>query len=119
MTSNDKGGPPPPPEAGCTGTPPPAGCDAAPTAGSAFINTPQMRDLKNTAPYMHNGAFQTLEQVVGFYNGRYLPSDPPPGNTVPVRLANDPTPAVPKSNLSPLNFTDAEMRDLVAYLESL
>jgi len=118
-TSNDKGGTPPPPDPGCAGPTPPAGCDAAPTAGAAFINTPQMRDLKNTGPYMHNGVFKTLEQVVGFYNGRYLPSDPPPDNAIPLPLANDPTPAVPKSNLSPLNLSDGEMRDLVAYLESL
>ena len=118
MTSNDNGAPPPPADPACTGTPPPAGCDAAPTAGAAFINTPQLRDLKNTAPYMHNGAFKTLEQVVGFYNGRYLPAI--------LRLATPsrsrwqrPAPAVPKSNLGPLNLTDAEMRDLVAYLESL
>ena len=128
VTSNDKGAPPPPPDPGCTGTPPPTGCDIGATAGAAFINTPQLRDLKDTGPYMHNGAFQTLEQVVGFYNGRYLPTDPPPvcasatapaPCTVPVPLANDPHPTVPKSNLSPLNLTDAEMRDLVAYLESL
>ena len=119
VTSDDKGGTPPPPDPGCAGPTPPAGCDAAPTAGAAFINTPQMRDLKNTGPYMHNGVFKTLEQVVGFYNGRYLPSDPPPDNAIPLPLANDPTPAVPKSNLSPLNLTDKEMKDLVAYLETL
>jgi cytochrome c peroxidase len=119
VTSNDMGAPPPPPDPGCAGPTPPAGCDVGGTAGAAFINTPQLRDLKNTGPYMHNGAFKTLEQVVGFYNGRYLPTDPPPDDTVPAPLANDPTPSVPKSNLSPLNLTDDEMRDLVAYLESL
>jgi cytochrome c peroxidase len=119
VTSNDLGAPPPPPDPGCTGTPPPPGCDVGATPGAAFINTPQLRDLKDTGPYMHNGAFKTLEQVVGFYNGRYLPTDPPPDDTVPAPLANDPTPSVPKSNLSPLNLTDDEMRDLVAYLESL
>jgi cytochrome c peroxidase len=110
VTSNDKGAPPPPADPGCTGTPPPAGCDAAPTAGSAFINTPQLRDLKNTAPYMHNGAFQTLEQVVRFYNGKPLSETGMPDNTVP---------ANPASNLAPLNLTTQEMNDLVAYLESL
>jgi cytochrome c peroxidase len=113
VTSNDKGAPPPPPDPGCTGTPPPAGCDAAPTGASAFINTPQLRDLKNTAPYMHNGAFQTLEQVVRFYNGPPLSNDPNadiPKNTVP---------ANPSSNLAPLNLTKQEMKELVAYLESL
>lgn len=119
VTSNDLGAPPLPPDPGCAGTPVPAGCDIRATAGAAFINTPQLRDLKETGPYMHNGAFKTLEQVVGFYNGRYLPSDPPPSDAVPVPLANDPHPTVPKSNVGPLNLTDGEMRDLVAYLESL
>jgi cytochrome c peroxidase len=119
VTSNDLGAPPPAADPACVANPALPGCDVKATTGAAFINTPQLRDLENTGPYMHNGAFKTLEQVVGFYNGRYLPSDPPPGNTVPVPLANDPSPTVPKSNLSPLNLTDAEMRDLVAYLESL
>ena len=69
-----------------------------------------MRDLKNTAPYMHNGAFQTLEQVVRFYNGPPLSTTGMPDNTVP---------ANPASNLAPLNLTTQEMNDLVAYLESL
>jgi len=110
VTSNDKGAPPPPPDPGCTGTPPPAGCDAAPTAGSAFINTPQLRDLKNTAPYMHNGAFATLEQVVRFYSGKPLSDTGMPENTVPLN---------PRSNVGPLNLTEQEMSELVAYLETL
>lgn len=32
------------------------------------FNTPSIRDLKYTAPYMHNGVFATLEQVVDFYD---------------------------------------------------
>lgn len=91
--SNDLGAPPPPPDPACTGATPAAGCDAAPPATSAFINTPQLRDLAATAPYMHNGAFKTLTEVVQFYNR--------------------------KSTLAPLNLTDAEVADLVAYLESL
>jgi cytochrome c peroxidase len=93
LTSDDKGAPAPPPDPGCTGTPLPAGCDAAPPTGSAFINTPQMRDLKDTAPYMHNGALKTLKEVVDFYNK--------------------------ESTLAPLNLTSNEVDDLVAYLESL
>ena len=69
------------------------GAKPPPPATSAFVNTPQMRDLKDTAPYMHNGAFKTLKQVVDFYNTQ--------------------------STLKPLNLTPAEVDDLVAYLESL
>ena len=93
IDSNDTGGPAPPPDPSCAGTPPPPGCDPRAADGSAFINTPQMRDLKDTAPYMHNGAFKTLKEVVQFYNTQ--------------------------STLSPLNLTSNEVDDLVAYLNSL
>src|SRR3954451_2039389 len=92
LTSNDLGAPAPPPDPACAGANAVA-CDAPPPAGHAFINTPQMRDLKATAPYMHNGAFKTLKEVVDFYNTQ--------------------------STLKPLNLTPAEVDDLVAYLESL
>ena len=57
------------------------------------FNTQSLRDVRNTAPYMHNGHFKTLEEVVDFYNR--------------------------ESVLAPLNLTAAEQADLVAYLESL
>jgi cytochrome c peroxidase len=91
--SNDLGAPPPPVDPACAGPNPAAGCDVAPPATSPFINTPQMRDLAATAPYMHNGAFKTLTDVVQFYNRQ--------------------------STLQPLNLTDSEVADLVAYLEAL
>lgn len=34
-----------------------------------FFLTPSLREVGLTAPYLHNGMFQTLEQVVAFYNG--------------------------------------------------
>ena len=92
LHSNDLGAPAPPADPACTG-PNAVACDAAPPSTSAFVNTPQMRDLKDTAPYMHNGAFKTLKEVVDFYNT--------------------------KSTLQPLNLTPSEVDDLVAYLESL
>jgi cytochrome c peroxidase len=64
----------------------------APTPPGAF-NTPTLRDLRNTAPYMHNGVFATLKDVVQFYNAR--------------------------SSIAPLNLTPQEVDDLVAYLDSL
>lgn len=57
------------------------------------FNTPQLRDLRNTAPYMHNGSLRTLRDVVGFYNTR--------------------------STVAPLRLTATEVDDLVAYLEAL
>jgi len=32
------------------------------------FNTPSIRDLKYTAPYMHNGMFATLDEVIDFYD---------------------------------------------------
>ncbi|MEA2359198.1 MAG: cytochrome c peroxidase, partial [Solirubrobacteraceae bacterium] len=57
------------------------------------FNTPQLRDLRNTAPYMHNGSVKTLRAVVEFYDQR--------------------------SSVAPLRLTPGEVDDLVAYLESL
>jgi cytochrome c peroxidase len=57
------------------------------------FNTPQLRDLSNTPPYMHNGVFTTLRQVVEFYDKT--------------------------ASTAPLNLTDQEMNDLVAYMNAL
>jgi len=57
------------------------------------FNTPQLRDVADSAPYMHNGAFTTLRQVVEFYDKT--------------------------ASTAPLNLTDQEMNDLVAYLDAL
>jgi cytochrome c peroxidase len=63
--------------------------------------TPTLRELKYTAPYMHNGVFQTLDDVVAFYN-RGGGADP---NKDPI--------------LKPLGLTPSEQKDLVAFLEAL
>lgn len=59
--------------------------------------TPSLRDLKYTAPYMHNGMFRTLDEVVDFYSK---------GGGA-------------GAELKPLNLDDSEKRALVAFLESL
>ncbi|MFB9054569.1 cytochrome-c peroxidase [Formosa undariae] len=33
-----------------------------------FFKTPTVRNVEKTAPYMHNGVYNTLEEVVDFYN---------------------------------------------------
>ncbi|HAA13567.1 MAG TPA: methylamine utilization protein, partial [Cytophagales bacterium] len=33
-----------------------------------FFKTPTVRNVALTAPYMHNGVYATLEEVVDFYN---------------------------------------------------
>ena len=65
------------------------------------FKVPSLRELKYTAPYMHNGAFETLDEVVEFYSkgGGDLPNKDP--------------------LLKPLKLTEAESADLVSFLEAL
>jgi cytochrome c peroxidase len=59
--------------------------------------TPGLRDLRYTAPYMHNGVLQTLAEVVDFYNRG----------------------GGPGGVLTPLGLTDGEKQALLAFLDSL
>jgi len=65
------------------------------------FRTPSLRELKYTAPFMHNGIFYTLEDVVDFYNkgGGAGPNKSP--------------------LLKALGLNDTEKKDLVAFLEAL
>ena len=65
------------------------------------FRTPSLRELKYTGPYMHNGVFMTLAEVVDFYNQG--------GGQVPNKT----------DRLKPLGLTDAEKADLIAFLEAL
>ena len=63
--------------------------------------TPSLRELKHSAPYMHNGVFATLAEVVAFYNqggGDDRHKDP---------------------RLKPLNLNEDEQKQLVAFLLAL
>ncbi len=65
------------------------------------FKTPSLLEAARTAPYMHNGVFATLEDVVRFYNNGGGQGE----NTGPM--------------LSPLELTDGEVNSLVAFLSSL
>lgn len=65
------------------------------------FRTPSLRELKYTAPYMHNGVFATLAEVVAFYDAG--------GGQAP-----DKSPL-----LKPLKLSAQEKADLVAFLEAL
>ncbi len=69
------------------------------------FKTPGLRNVAVTAPYMHNGMFRTLEDVVDYYN------DPQKVVTHPINIDA----ALKK----PLGLTDHEKKDLVAFLKSL
>ena len=71
------------------------------------FKTPTLRNIAVTAPYMHDGSLKTLKEVVEFYNngGRVNPDDP----------IND----FQSSGIRPLELTDQQIDDLVAFLEAL
>ncbi len=71
------------------------------------FKTPTLRNVAVTFPYMHDGSLQTLEEVVDFYNN---------GGRV---KADDPLTPFLSGGIKPLNLTDQEKADLVAFLQSL
>ena len=72
--------------------------------GSGEFKTPSLRNVALTAPYMHNGAFETLEDVIDFYVTR---ESARPGAASAERI------------LQPLDLTEQDRSDLIAFLESL
>ena len=67
------------------------------------FRTPPLRYISYTAPYMHNGVFETLEEVIEFYDQGG--GDSEHGEKSPL--------------LRPLNLTEDEKWDLLEFLESL
>lgn len=66
---------------------------------------PGLRNIAQTAPYMHNGMFKTLREVIDYYNE--------PDKVVPNSINRD-------SLLNqPLNLTEQEKKDLENFLLSL
>ena len=70
------------------------------------FRTPSLRNVALTAPYMHNGAYPTLESVVDFYNRGG-------GAGIGIRLDNQTLPS------EPLHLSAGEQRDLVSFLRAL
>ena len=68
--------------------------------------TPSLRNLTHTAPYMHDGRFATLEEVVEHYNHGVVPSD-----TLDPNLAKHPP--------GGLHLNEADRKALVAFLRCL
>jgi cytochrome c peroxidase len=80
-------------------------------AGNGRFKAPSLRNIAVRPPYMHDGRFQTLEQVIAFYDSGVQNNpglDPrlrggPGGNGLPLRL----------------NLSAAERASLVAFLGTL
>lgn len=67
----------------------------------SVFKVPTLRNIALTSPYMHDGSLKTLDQVVRHYNSGG--ADHP--NKSPL--------------IKPLNLTETEIADLIAFLESL
>lgn len=68
------------------------------------FRTPSLRYTKYTFPYMHNGMLESLRDVVAFYNAGGGENE----------FAKTKSPLI-----KPLDLSDGEIDDLVAFLESL
>lgn len=71
-----------------------------------FFKTPTIRNIEKTAPYMHNGVYTTLEEIVDFYNKGG-------GVGLGMTLENQTLP------FDKLNLTNQEKEDLVLFMKTL
>lgn len=88
------------------------GLDANPDSGLASVTkkasdigkfkTPSLRNLVFTAPYMHDGRFSTLSEVIDFYTGTVQSS-----------------PTIDPTMLKNRSLTANEKADLIAFLEAI
>lgn len=69
------------------------------------FKTPGLRNIAVTAPYMHNGIFKTLEEVLDYYND-------------PQKFVSG---AINTDDLlkTPLGLTQQEKKDIIAFLKAL
>lgn len=77
------------------------------------FKTPTVRNAELTAPYMHNGVFTTLEQVVNFYDHA--------GGVKFHNIDRSYSKELPFFTILPieLKLTDQEKKDLVAFMKCL
>lgn len=64
------------------------------------FKTPSIRNWRGKEPFMHDGRFASMEEVIAFY------TDPPPVE-------------VGESELDPLRFSEQDQQDLLAFMEAL
>lgn len=70
-------------------------------ADKALFKVPTLRNIELTAPYMHDGSFTTLEEVIEHYDSG--------GKNHPHK----------NSLIQPLNLSNKEKKELVAFLKTL
>lgn len=75
--------------------------------GLGAFKTPTMRNIALTAPYFHDGSAVTLRDVVVHYNNGGVAQE------------GDPVNDFLSGGIRPLNLTDQQIDDLVAFMEAL
>ena len=75
---------------------------------NGLFKVPSLRDIEKSAPYMHDGRFATLEQVVEHYNSQVKPH----ANLSPQLRG-------PNGQPRRLNLTQAQKNALVAFMKTL
>ena len=71
------------------------------------FKTPTLRNIAVTAPYMHDGSLKTLREVVVHYNNGGVTRE------------GDPVNDFLSGGIRPLNLTDEQIDELVAFMEAL
>jgi cytochrome c peroxidase len=84
-------------------------------ADNGKFKVPSLRNIALTAPFMHDGRFATLEQVVEFYNSGVVDN---PNLSAPLRNPPGP-PGSPPPGPRRLNLTQQQKDALVAFLRTL
>lgn len=67
---------------------------------------PSLRNIERTAPYMHDGRFQTLEEVLDFYSDQIQFSSP----NLDINI---------KSHGAQLNLSSQDKSDIIDFLKTL
>ncbi len=90
------------------------------------VKVPTLRNIELTAPYMHNGYFADLRNVVDFYNTRdSKPACPDPLTPEAEAIKQGCWPAaeitenINKEELGNLKLTEQEVDDIVAFMRTL
>jgi cytochrome c peroxidase len=71
-----------------------------------YFKTPSLRNIEKTAPYMHNGVYNNLEEVMKFYNKGG-------GIGIGIDIENQTLP------FSSLDLSDKEIEDIIAFMKTL
>ena len=78
-------------------------------AQNGKFRVPTLRNVAVTPPYMHNGVFKTLFNVMAFYNTRDLAAWPTPEVSANVNM----------EEMGDLGLSNQELEDLVIFLRTL